>query len=98
MLQIIQKRKYAYLFSGILTTASLVLLMSWGLKLGIDFKGGTLMEVQFSRDPLPQVSEVQKSFSELTLQSLTVQITDNRGMLLRYLASDENANDQVLQK
>jgi len=96
MLQIIQKRKYAYLFSGILTTASLVLLMSWGLKLGIDFKGGTLMEVQFSRDPVPQVSEVEKSFADLSLQSLTVQATDNRGMLLRYLASDENANDRVL--
>src|SRR3989338_4164687 len=96
MLQIIQKRKYAYLFSWILTTASLVLLMSWGLKLGIDFKGGTLMEVQFSRDPVPQVSEVEKSFADLSLQSLTVQATDNRGMLLRYLASDENANDRVL--
>ena len=97
MLQIIQKRKYAYLFSGILTTASLILLMTWGLKLGIDFKGGTLMEVQFSRDPVPQVAEVEKSFADLSLQSLTVQATDNRGMLLRYLASDENANDQVLQ-
>jgi len=97
MLQIIQKRKYAYFFSGILTTASLVLLLTWGLKLGIDFKGGTLMEVQFSRDPVPQVAEVEKSFADLSLQSLTVQATDNRGMLLRYLASDENANDQVLQ-
>lgn len=71
--------------------------MTWGLKLGIDFKGGTLMEVQFSRDPVPQVAEVEKSFADLSLQSLTVQATDNRGMLLRYLASDENANDQVLQ-
>lgn len=98
MLQIIQKRKYAYIFSGILTTASLVLIMMWGLRLGIDFKGGTLMEVQFSQDPVPQVSEVEKSLGDISLQSLTVQATDNRGILLRYLASDENANEQVLQK
>lgn len=98
MLQIIQKRKYAYLFSGILTTVSVVLLLTWGLNFGIDFKGGTLMEVQFSQNPVPQVSEVEKSFADLSLQSLTVQATDNRGMLFRYLASDENANEQVLQK
>jgi preprotein translocase subunit SecF len=96
MLQIIQKRKYAYWFSGILTVASLVLLALWGLKFGIDFKGGTLMEVQFARDPIPQVVEVSDVLAPLSLKNLTVQPTDNQGMLLRYLASDENANEQVL--
>jgi len=48
MINIIDKRKYSYIFSGILVIASVVLLLVWGLKLGIDFKGGTLMEVQFS--------------------------------------------------
>ena len=47
MLKIIDKRKYTYIFSLILITLSLVALGKWGLKLGIDFKGGTLMEVQF---------------------------------------------------
>jgi preprotein translocase subunit SecF len=98
MLQIIQKRKYAYLFSGLMLGASITMVALWGLKLGIDFKGGTLMEVQFSQDPVPTVQEVQESLSELSLQSLTLQPTENRGMLLRYLASDENANDQVLAK
>lgn len=96
MLQIIQKRKYAYILSVALTVASIVLLIVWGLKLGIDFKGGTLMEVQFSKDPVPVVQEVETSLSSLGLKSLTIQPTDNRGMLLRFLASDEQANDQVL--
>jgi preprotein translocase subunit SecF len=96
MLQIIQKRKYAYILSVVLTVASIVLLIVWGLKLGIDFKGGTLMEVQFSKDPVPVVQEVETSLSSLGLKSLTIQPTDNRGMLLRFLASDEQANDQVL--
>lgn len=96
MLQIIQKRKYAYLFSGLLLGASIAMVAIWGLKLGIDFKGGTLMEIQFSQDPVPSAQEVRESLSALSLQSLTVQPTENRGILLRYLASDENANDQVL--
>lgn len=98
MLQIIQKRKYAYWFSGILTSASIALLVTIGLKFGIDFKGGTLMEVQFVKDPEPQVSEVEQSIADLGLKSLTIQASDNKKILLRYLASDENSNDQVLTK
>lgn len=98
MRRIIQKRKYAYLFSGLLLGASIAMVAMWGLNFGIDFKGGTLMEVQFSQDPAPQTQEVQTALSDLSLQSLTLQPTENRGMFIRYLASDENANDQVLAK
>ena len=98
MLQIIQKRKYAYILSGIFTGVSIVFIILWGLRLGIDFKGGTLMEVQFVADPVPTVQEVQDGLSELSLKSLTLQPTENKGMFIRYLASDENANDQVLAK
>lgn len=98
MLQIIQKRKYAYALSIVLTLMSLALLFSWGLKLGIDFKGGTLMEVRFSQDPVPQVSEVEEGLADISLKSLTIQPTEERGMILRYLASDEAGNDQVLEK
>ena len=96
MLQIIQKRKYAYALSIVLTIVSIAMISVWGLKFGIDFKGGTLMELQFSKDPVPQVQEIEASLSELSLKSLTVQPTDNRGMLLRYLASDEAANEKVV--
>lgn len=70
----------------------------WGLKLGIDFKGGTLMEVRFVQEPIPQAAEVSAALDELSLQSLTLQPTEEQGMLLRYLASDEAANERVLEK
>lgn len=44
------KTKYFYALSGVLVITSIILLFTWGLRLGIDFKGGTLMEVQFSQD------------------------------------------------
>lgn len=96
MLQIIQKRIYAYWFSGIITLASIVLILLWGFNFGIDFKGGTLMEVQFSLDAAPAVSVIGESLAPIELKSLTIQPTNERGVLLRYLASDETANERVL--
>ncbi|HLC94898.1 MAG TPA: protein translocase subunit SecF [Patescibacteria group bacterium] len=96
MLQIIQKRKYAYWFSGVLTLISVVVIAWWGFRLGIDFKGGTLMEVRFVLDPLPTVSAIEEKLTPLNLRSLTIQPTENNALFLRYLASDEATNDQVL--
>ena len=98
MMKIIQKRKYAYVFSIAVTTLSMVALAVWGLKFGIDFKGGTLMEVQFMVEPAPESKQVLEALEPIGLQSLTVQPTDNNAILLRYLSSDENANDQVIEK
>lgn len=96
-LRIINKRRYAYWFSGVLTVASLVVVMVYGLRLGIDFKGGTLMEVRFAA-AVPEVTVVLDKLADLGLQSLTVQPTENSGMLLRYLASDDAANAVVLDR
>lgn len=96
MFQIIQKRRYFYWLSASLTIASVALIALWGFNFGIDFKGGTLMEVRFAIDPAPQVSDIAERLAPIGLKSLTIQPTDDRGVLLRYLASDETANEQVL--
>lgn len=98
MARIIQQRKYAYAFSFTVTFFSVVALVLWGLRFGIDFKGGTLLEVQFAVEPTPEVRQVTDALEPIGLQSLTVQPTENHAVLLRYLSSDENANDQVLEK
>jgi len=98
MARIIQQRKYAYAFSFTVTLLSVAALVLWGLRFGIDFKGGTLLEVRFAVEPTPEVRQVTDALEPLGLQSLTVQPTENHAVLLRYLSSDENANDQVLEK
>jgi preprotein translocase subunit SecF len=95
-LNIIQKRKYAYAFSILLTGAAMGCIIFFGLRLGIDFKGGTLMEVRFSDSSAPTVDMVREKLGELELQSLTLQPTGEQGMFVRYLASDETTNGKVL--
>lgn len=85
-----------YAISGALLIASIVVLSMWGLRLGIDFKGGTLMEVSFAKEPAPQSAELGDAVKDLDLRSFTVQATGSRSVIIRYLASDDATNDKVL--
>lgn len=97
MFDIISKTKYAYIFSAILTIASIIAISVWGLNLGIDFKGGTLMEVKFAQKIAP-VSGIQEKLKDLELKSLTIQPSQGDSVILRYVASDETLNENVLAK
>jgi SecD/SecF fusion protein len=46
----IGKRKYAYIFSAILTTACIISMVTLGFKTGVDFKGGRSYVVRFDKD------------------------------------------------
>ena len=45
----VNKRKYAMVFSALLLVVSIISLGLQGLKLGIDFTGGTLIEVGYQQ-------------------------------------------------
>lgn len=95
MFNIISKTKYAYIFSGILTALSVLALIFWGLKFGIDFTGGTLMEVKFENN-LPKNIEIEGTLKDLNLKSLTLQSTGNNSVLIRYAAEDDKINQNVI--
>lgn len=48
--KIVEKRKMWFGFSGTLIAISIISLAFFGLKLGIDFKSGTLLEVKFEQE------------------------------------------------
>src|SRR4051812_22638126 len=55
---VVNNRKIFYTFSGILVIVSFVSLFVWGLKPGIDFTGGTLIELQYANARPPQSAVV----------------------------------------
>lgn len=97
MYNIISKTKYAYIFSGVLTVLSIISLFVWGLKFGIDFTGGTLMEIQFA-ESVPANQAVENALQEFNLKSLTLQPTANDSILIRYASEDDKINQAVNQK
>jgi preprotein translocase subunit SecF len=97
MINIIGKTKYAYIFSISLTILSIICLFTWGLKLGIDFTGGTLMEIKFI-SPVPENSTIEAELKDLDLKSLTLQKTGDDMVLIRYASEDDAVNQKVFEK
>jgi len=96
-LPIIQKKHIFVSLSSLAVVASIVAYFVWGLSLGIDFTGGSLMEVKFNGQS-PDVQVVRTELEKIEVKSLTVQSTDQNGLILRFQNSDEKTHQAVLAK
>lgn len=95
--RIIQKKGIWLGVSIALFVAAIVALSVWGLKFGIDFTGGSLLEVKFS-GVRPEVNVVENKLKDLDLGSLIVQPADKDGMILRFQDSTKEKHQEVLVK
>ncbi|MBA7690316.1 Protein translocase subunit SecF [subsurface metagenome] len=92
---IVKHRKLFFLVSALLVAASIVVLAVWGLNWGIDFKGGSLMEVEFKQDR-PSNQEVKDVLIDLNLGEINVQPTKEKNIILRMRDIDEETHQKVL--
>ena len=67
----------------------------YGLRPGIDFTGGSILEVEYEVSR-PSTEEIQESLKDLDLGSLSVQHTGENGVLLRMKDISESTHQQVL--
>lgn len=97
MYNIISKSKIWLSISGLLLATSIVALSLWGLRLGIDFTGGSLLEANFKTER-PSVATVEDKLKDLDLNSLTVQPVNEKGVILRFQDTSEDTHQAVLSK
>lgn len=96
MLDIIKYRKIPFTISAILVAISTGLLLIFGLSLGIDFTGGSLMQLKFSEER-PAVTEVEDSLSKFNFGSLVVQPVEDKSMIIKTREySDEDEHQEIL--
>jgi preprotein translocase subunit SecF len=91
---IVRHRKIFYALSVILITASLASLSVWGLKLGIDFTGGSLIEVEYANRPAKEV--VTESLAKLDLGDASVRETGDNGFIIRSRDLSPQEKDAVI--
>jgi len=95
MIKIVQKRKIWFAFSAVLISASLIALLTWGLKFGIDFTGGTLMEFSFKEETLNS-QEIKSALADLDLGEINIQFSGDKNVLLRFKDVDEDTHQKIL--
>jgi len=72
-----------------------LVLAFWGLNWGIDFTGGSLMEIEFKQGR-PSNQEIKDAVIGLELGEVNVQPTGEKNIILRMRDIDENTHQKVL--
>jgi len=90
-MNIIRYQKYSFILPIALVLLSFAAIGTWGLKVGIDLSGGSLLEVAYG-EVAPEAAQVRDTVAPLGLGEVRVQATDNSGYILRQrdLSNDEH--------
>ena len=95
MVQVTRYRKIYYIFSGTLIVLSLIALAVWGLELGVDFKGGSMLYGTFTEKAL-SVDEINSAVAQTGIGEAVVQPSGERDVFIRFNAVDEDMHQKVL--
>mgnify|MGYP001575066368 FL=1 len=88
--------KFYYIFSALLLAAALFCIFYFGLNLGIDFSGGSVLEVEFENRP--QNSAIQEKLSSLGLGDYAVQPVGEKGITLKIKEVSDEIRQNIISK
>ena len=92
--QFMKYRKILVGLSLVCIVASIALLCTKGLNLGVDFTGGLVLQVKF--DQPTDIANVRSALSKIGQGNATIQAFDQNDVLLRFQAQDEQVRKNVL--
>tara|TARA_Y100001970_G_scaffold277859_1_gene382708 strand:+ start:16201 stop:17100 length:900 start_codon:yes stop_codon:yes gene_type:complete len=90
----VSKFKTANIFSIFLFVGSLIFIIFKGLNFGIDFKGGTLIELRAETKNI-NITDVRSAFSDLELGDLNVKEFGKQGDYLIKFEKKTSSNDSI---
>ncbi len=78
----VKYRKFYFIFSALLIAGSIVALAMWGLKPGIEFTGGSILELAF-KDSRPSNQQITDQLNAINVANAQIQPTGDRGVIMR---------------
>ncbi|BAI79607.1 preprotein translocase subunit F [Deferribacter desulfuricans SSM1] len=85
------KSKLFFIISGLLVLLSIVIIFTKGFNLGIDFAGGTVIQVRF--DSPPKLDLLRENIKKLNLGDVVIQnFGDEREVLIRVEKTNQDLN------
>ncbi|MBL7053977.1 protein translocase subunit SecF [Patescibacteria group bacterium] len=98
MINFVKHKQIFFYFSGTLLLISVLSLFSFGLNLGIDFLGGSMLEIKYLEES-PTVDEVRDKVADFDdLGEIKIQATKNNGFILRFKNIDQQTHQDMLDK
>ncbi|MEK7067608.1 MAG: protein translocase subunit SecF [Patescibacteria group bacterium] len=92
------KSKLWLSIAGLVTLAGIIIFAVFGLKPGIDFTGGSLMEITYAPGERPSVPEIKQAVEAAKIVgTVNVQLVDERGAQLRFKEVTEEGHQTILQ-
>lgn len=88
------RRKLALGISAVLVIASLVLLFTKGLNLGIDFTGGNVIQAEFT--DRPDITRVREVISGVVAREAMIQNFGDKGIIIRTNEDTEESRESVV--
>ena len=79
---IINHRKFFFWLTGLILAAAVGAILVWGLPLGIDFTGGSLMEVSYA-NARPALSAIQTQVATVPLGAVSVRAVGDNDISIR---------------
>lgn len=93
-MNIVVNRKIWFILSGAMVLGSILLVAILGLRLGIDFTGGSLLEVEFQNRPT--VSDIRNAFTSIGYADVAIQLTGETGVIVRTSDLSETEHQHIL--
>ena len=93
MFKIIQKRKIWYGLSLLFLIPGMLSLILWGLRLGNDFTGGSLLEYKFSKQP--EISAINDMLAPLDLGKFSLSPVGSDGLTIKLKPIDQETVDKI---
>lgn len=97
MINIIRYKSLYYILSGAMIIASIYALAVWKLKLGIDFTGGSLMEIEYITERA-SIESIKENMKIAGIEDVIIQLSGERGAIIRFKDVDEKMHQDILNK
>ncbi len=92
---IINHRRFFFWITGAILAAAIGAIVSWGLPLGIDFTGGSQIQVSYS-DSRPALSEIQQRVATIPLGIVSIRAFGDNGVSIRTRTMTPVEHEEVL--
>ena len=96
MMDFIKTRKIFYVFSGIIIISSLLVIVIFGFKWGIDFTGGSLWEIEIPNLNTQTSQQILSFLNTQGIGQVTSQITSDKSLILRFQNISEEKHQELL--